>query len=255
MSANYFATIESAQDDPLPDAKKADDGSKQINIEPGVIEQLTPGDKLEFHTPNRPNTALDPFMRYMLREVAAGTGVSYESLSRDYSQSNYSSSRLALLDDRDLWRVLQAWWIRTFREPLHRTWLQQAGLARAIAGLPVDQYALDPERYAAVRWKLRGWSWVDPTKEVTAFKEAVKAGFTTVSAVIAATGGGVDIEDVIAERKEELELLEEAGIEVDTTVAEVVPPAPINPKPAADDEPAATDDDAPAPARVMSIAR
>ena len=27
---------------------------------------------------------------------------SYESLSRDYSQSNYSSSRLAILDDRDL---------------------------------------------------------------------------------------------------------------------------------------------------------
>ena len=46
-------------------------------------------------------------MRFMLREIAAGTGVSYESLSRDYSQSNYSSSRLALIDDRDLWRVFQ----------------------------------------------------------------------------------------------------------------------------------------------------
>ena len=44
--------------------------------------------------------------------LAAGCGPSYESLSRDYSQSNYSSSRLSLLDDRDLWRVLQQWWLR-----------------------------------------------------------------------------------------------------------------------------------------------
>ena len=256
MSANYFGTIESPELDPLPNEPQSD-GTKQLNIEPGVIEQLSPGDKLQFHAPNRPNTALDPFMRYMLREVAAGCGVSYESLSRDYSQSNYSSSRLALLDDRDLWRVLQAWWVRSFREPLHRAWLQQAVLARAVPAIAIESFALDPDWFTAARWKLRGWSWVDPTKEVTAYKEAVKAGFTTVSAVIAQSGGGVDIEDVVAERKEELALFEEAGIEVDTTVAEPKDePAPVAAS-AQGDEPADSDkpDAAAPPARVVSIAR
>ena len=120
MSANFFGTIESEGQDANPLAVDTqEDGSQQMNIEPGVIDKLAPGDKFNFHAPNRPNPSLDPFMRYMLREVAAGLGVSYESLSRDYSQSNYSSSRLALLDDRDLWRVLQQWWVRSFREPLH----------------------------------------------------------------------------------------------------------------------------------------
>lgn len=217
-SAAYFATIESPEGpDPLTDAEEAD-GQKVMDIDPLTVQSLLPGEKLAFHTPNRPNSAFSEFMRAMLREIAAGVGTSYESLSRDYSQSNYSSSRLALLDDRDGYRALQQWWVRSFREPLYRMWLQQAVLSRAITAVPIDAYAADRARYEAVLWKLRGWSWVDPTKEVNAYKEAVKAGFTTITDVIAQTAGGMDIEDVITTRKRELQMLAEAGIEVDTTV-------------------------------------
>jgi lambda family phage portal protein len=267
MSANFFATIETANEDPMATTTEASSGQRQMNIEPGVIEQLAPGDELKFHSPNRPNTALDPFLRYMLREVAAGVGCSYESLSRDYSQSNYSSSRLALLDDRDLWRVLQQWWGRSFRAPLYGQWLQAAVLSRAVASIPVESYALNKANFEAVTWKFRGWSWVDPTKEVNAYKEAVKAGFMTVSKVINLTGGGDDVEDVIAERKRELEMFDEAEIELDTTVPEPVEPAEAG-QPAAAAAPAgdgagnatepeledAEAEDAPAvPARVLKM--
>jgi hypothetical protein len=74
--------------------------------------------------PARPSTAsrrtarraVEPFMRFLVRSFAVGTGISYESVSRDYSQSNYSSSRLALTEDRDHYRVLQAWLIRRFHQ-------------------------------------------------------------------------------------------------------------------------------------------
>jgi len=128
-AASYMATIETSGEYGTETGEE--DGSKEVVIEPGIVERLGPGEKLNMHSPNRPNQAMDPFMRMMLREVAAGVGVSYESLSRDYSQSNYSSSRLALLDDRDLWRALQTWFIRSFRLPLHRVWLQQAEIGRA----------------------------------------------------------------------------------------------------------------------------
>lgn len=250
-----FATIESPAADGSPLADE-DDGDQQVmNIEPLMVQALAPGEKLEYHTPTRPNTALDPFMRYMLREFAAGVGPSYESISRDYSQSNYSSSRLALLDDRDLWRVLQLWWIRSFRLPLHKIWLQQAVFGGAIASMSVVQYASDIARSEAVLFKPRGWTWVDPTKEVTAYKEGVKAGFITVTDVIAQTAGGLDIEDVIATRKRELELFEEAGIKVDTTVssAPAKPPpqsaAPPGPQVEPADEPSEDDP----PRRVVSF--
>lgn len=254
-SAAYFATIKTPEaDNPLSDGED-DAGQGEMKIDPLTIQELRPGEELQFHTPNRPNTAFSEFMRAMLREIAAGVGTSYESLSRDYSQSNYSSSRLALLDDRDGYRALQQWWVRSFRDPLYRVWLRQAVMARATAAVPIEAYALAPERYEAVLWKLRGWSWVDPTKEVTAYKEAVKAGFTTVTDVIAATAGGMDIEDVIATRQRELQMLDEAGIEVDTTVQEVQPAAPVAP-PAPSDEPDDEGEGAkPGRSRVVPIAR
>lgn len=254
-SAAYFATIETPEaDNPLQDATD-ETGAGMMDIDPLTIQQLNPGERLEFHSPNRPNSAFSEFMRSMLREIAAGVGTSYESLSRDYSQSNYSSSRLALLDDRDGYRALQQWWVRSFREPLYHVWLQQAVMSRAITAVPIDAYAVDPERYRAVLWKLRGWSWVDPTKEVNAYKEAVKAGFTTITDVIAQTAGGMDIEDVIATRKRELQMLDEAEIEVDTTVPEPVePPAPTQPA-AADpaEDPNAEDPAEDPPARVFAL--
>jgi lambda family phage portal protein len=236
-SAYYFATIYKTDDGASPLATGEDTASRPImDIEPLMVQELSPGERLEFHKPDRPNVALDPFLRYMLREVAAGTGVSYESLSRDYSQSNYSSSRLALLDDRDLYKMLQQWWIRNFRRPLHKVWLQQAALAGAIPSIQVEQYAAVPAKFEAVLFKPRGWSWIDPTKEVTAYKEAIKAGLTTLTDVIASTADGRDIEDVIQTRKRELELLDEAEIESDCTVPEPVEPVAAAPAPATADQ-------------------
>lgn len=250
-SAAYFATIETPEaDNPLQD-EEGDDGQGSMNIDPLTIQELRPGEKLNFHTPNRPNSAFDGFMRAMLREIAAGIGTSYESLSRDYSQSNYSSSRLALLDDRDGYKALQQWWIRSFREPLYRLWLRQAVLARAVSAVPVEAYALDTARYEAVLFKPRGWSWVDPTKEVKAYKEAVLAGFTTTTDVIAQTADGRDIEDVIATRKRELAMLAEAGIKVDTTFVEAA--APVAAAPAAPEEPDDDEVEAKSRARVFAL--
>ena len=184
--------------------------SKEFAVEPGMGVRLDPGEEWDTHAPNRPNTALDPFMRYMIREFAAGVGISYESVSRDYSQSNFSASRLALLDDRDVWRMLQQWWIRSFRKPLHDEWLRIAVLAEAIPGIPLIEYGVDPEKFEAVLFKPRGWGWIDPYKEVLAYKEAIKGGLTTASYVIAQTGDGRDIEDIVKERRRELTMFDPA---------------------------------------------
>lgn len=193
------------------------DGTVEMDVEPGVAKRLNPGEKMNAPSPNSPNPALDPFVRYMLRELAAGTGPSYESLSRDYSQSNYSSSRLALLDDRDLWRFYQSWFICEFRHQVHREWLQAAVLARAVPGIAVEQYAIDPKKFEAVLFKPRGWSWIDPTKEVEAYKEAIKQGFTTVTDVVSQTAGGQDIEDVLTTRQRELKMMNDAGLVFETS--------------------------------------
>lgn len=260
--AMYFGTLET-DEDTASLAEEQDDGSYQLPLEPGMVEKLKPGEKLNFVAPNRPNAALDPFLRYMLREMAAGCGTSYESLSRDYSQSNYSSSRLALLEDRDTWRALQQWFIRTFRERLHAVWMQQATAAGAIQGLSFADFAGSPDKFGAVSFKPRGWSWVDPTKEVEAYSMAVKAGFTTVTSVIAESGGGKDMEEVLDERERELEEMEARDLVFDTSPEVYAAPKPAAPATAAPVESTAEDstEDPPentadrTPTRVVALRR
>lgn len=233
-SANYMMAIET---DPLSEVGEEDEetGDLELGLEPGLALRLNTGEKANFFSPNRPNTALDPFMRYMLREVAAGADVSYESVSRDYSQSNYSSSRLSLLEDRDHYRHLQRWIINTLRLPIHRAFIQQAVLARAIEKISVSDYALNPEKFEAAKFKPRGWGWVDPTKEIAAYKEAEKAGYKTKTQIIAETGSGQDLQDTIDERALELEQIEEAGVSFDTDAPGMAPAT--DPEPTPDPDP------------------
>lgn len=223
-------------DDPLS-------GDRQRTFSPGMIEELAPGEDFQAFAPNRPNAAMDAFMRMMLREVCAGTDVSYGSASMDYSQSNYSSSRLALIDDRDLWKHLQQFFLRKFRCRVHSHFLQQAILSRNIVGITPEQYGFEPRRYERARFKVRGWSWIDPTKEVDSYKEAIRGGLTTLTDVIAQTAGGLDVEDVMKTRKEELELAEELGLKFDTDPANDAPKAA--PGPQAGKPPTTSEDDSP----------
>jgi lambda family phage portal protein len=214
-SANIVGFIKS-EAGVMPDDTQ--NGQRIIDAEPGTFKQLLPGEDFTGFNPSRPNAALEPFMRYMLREMAAGVGTSYESLSRDYSQSNYSSSRLALLDDRDLWRVIQGWLIRNCLVDIQREWLAAAVLAGKVTAL---DYFSSPEKYQRSRWKPRGWSWIDPTKEVSAYRMAVRAGFMTVADVISQTNGGSDAEDVFKARRQELDMMEDHDLTFDTDPAKV----------------------------------
>lgn len=205
----------------VPDSAALTGESQQqptLDLEPGTVKHLQPGEDFTGFNPSRPNTGLDPFMRMMLRGMATSIGVSYESLSRDYSQSNYSSSRLSLLEDRDLWRVLQGWFIRNFRAEVHKDWLEAAVLS---GDLPFADYYVNEKKYQRVRFKPRGWSWIDPTKEVAAYKEAVRCGFMTVGDVIGLTTEHSDAEDVFRARRAELDMMAEMSLVFDTDPSQV----------------------------------
>ena len=251
VGAEKVMVLKETEDGRLADSLGTanNDGTLTWGSAKGQVDILPSGTDVADWTPNYPDTNYGPFVTAALRDVAAAFGVSYESLSRDYSTSNYSSSRLALLDDRDGWKVLQQWYIRAVRERLYPIWLQSALMARAIPGVSIEDYLLNRTKFEAVKWKPRGWSWVDPTKEVTAYKEAEKAGYITKADIIAATSSN-DIEDVLRERRRELDMLDEMDLHTDTTEG-LEPPEPA-PAPAAP-EPDDTDDEQ--PARILSFKR
>lgn len=192
------------------------EGERVSSFEPGVFKYLAPGESVTVPQLDAPDGQFEPFLRSMLRALAAGVGCSYESVSRDFSQTNYSSSRLSLLEDRDHWRVLQQYLVDNLHQPVFEAWLEMAVLGGAI-NLPL--YETDPERYRQVRWMPRGWAWVDPGKEVQAYKDAVRCGFKTLGEVVAEQGG--DLEELMMARAAELELADQLDLTFDTDPHEV----------------------------------
>ena len=75
----------------------------------------------------------------------------------------------------------------------------------------------------------RGWAWVDPAKEVEAYKEAVRCGFKTLAEVVAEQGG--DLEELMQGRRQELDVAADLDLKFDTDPGS--DPAPAAPTPAA----------------------
>ena len=214
------------------------DGERVSNFEPGVFKYLAPGEKVTVPALDAPDGQFEPFLRAMLRAMAAGLGCSYESVSRDFSQTNYSSSRLSLLEDRDHWRALQQYLIENLHQPVFEAWLEMAVLSGTL-GLPF--YETDPERYRQIRWMPRGWAWVDPAKEVQAYKDAVRCGFKTLGEVVAEQGG--DLEELMVARAAELEMAADLDLMFDTDPHELNGSGTEQPGDVAEDQAEASDED------------
>jgi len=203
------------------------EGERVSDFQPGVFKYLDPGQAVQVPDLNAPDGQLEPFTRSMLRAVAAGVGVSFESISKNFSEANYSSSRLSLLEERDTYRVLQRFMIENFHQVVFDAWLEMAVLSGA---LNLPGYDSNPDRYRASRWVARSWEWVDPMKEVEAYKTAVRCGFKTLGQVIAEQGG--DLDDLLVMRQQELAMLDEYNIITDTDPSEVTEGGASQAKPA-----------------------
>jgi lambda family phage portal protein len=99
-----FVTDTESPSAPLGIAERADDGSEIDHLEPGHIAHLPPGKSITFAQP--PSVQDSSFSVRVLRRIAVSIGVPYADLSGDYSQANYSSSRMERLAH---WQNVSDW--------------------------------------------------------------------------------------------------------------------------------------------------
>lgn len=176
------------------------------SIEPGTFTQLPAGVTFTPFDPSHPTTTFSDFVKGILRGVASGLNVSYNTLASDLEGVNYSSIRQGVLDDRDGWRVLQAFLIENLCQPVFNAWLDMAILSQQ---LDLSLYDL-PRVLDGCEWQARGWSWVDPAKDMQADIEAINNGLKTRTQCLAERG--LDIEDVFAQLQQERELAAQYGL-------------------------------------------
>jgi lambda family phage portal protein len=172
---------------------------------------LFPGEKMNFLTASRPVSAFADFERAVLRNLATGLGLSYEQLTMDWSGTNYSSGRMALLE---VWRFIAArakLFGSGFVGPWYAAWLEEVfdrGLIDLPPGAP-DFYEARTA-YCRAKWRLPPRGWVDPVKEAQAAGERIKNRLSTLEDEAAEQGK--DWEDVADQLAREDARLKELGL-------------------------------------------
>lgn len=217
MAAKYLAMVET------PDVAgfqvmrgvgtEAGPGGQQQRIEElenAVIEYLNPGEKVTLAANPRPGSGFEPFVRFTLRMLSITTGVPYDILSGDYSQSNYSSSRLARNDFGALIKSRQRRRVRHLCQPA----LAEAMDAMVLAGrLTLPDYWRDPWPWLEGRWTVPGLPPVDPLKESKAQRDQIDA--TLCSEIETAAERGRDYEEILDEIARAKAMREARGLTVE----------------------------------------
>lgn len=182
---------------------------------PGVkLNFLFPGEKVSFSQATRPNPAFEMFERVGLRNVATAIGTTYEQLSSDWSQVNYSSARAALIE---VWRgftARQGFFGTGFLAPWYAAVLEE-GIETGRIALPASlakkrPFRLHKAAYCAARWIGPGRGWVDPLKEAEAAGVRIANSMSTLERECA--DQGVDWQEILQQRARESRYATELGL-------------------------------------------
>lgn len=175
------------------------DAETSERIEPGIIEHLNPGEQVSFATPPTTN-GQDSFSRKVLQAIAAGYGITYEALTGDLSNVNFSSGRMGWLE---MSRNISEWqsriMINQFCDPVWKWFIDAVKLSYSVEPVMAD-------------WTPPRREMIDPAKEINALVSMIQAGFDSWQDVVRQLGYDPDL--VIAQIKEDAERFDKNGVKV-----------------------------------------
>lgn len=184
------------------------DGAKIDLTQHGRIAQLFPGDELTFTEAKQPGQQFDQFMGWLMREIAAGAGITYESATGDYRGATYSSIRMAGAIEwlNVLRRRLNI--IVPFCQQIYEAWLEEAIFSGRVA-FPGGYSAFLANKEAACRaaWSGPAQPQADDFKAARSHEVLKDIQGTTLAAI--SQSYGTDWDDDMRQRAEENRLAEE----------------------------------------------
>lgn len=218
----------------------ASGGGWDAKLGNGLVVELGKGDAVSTANPGRPNSAFEPFVTAIIRQIGLQLQIPYEVLVKHYS-SSYSAARAAMLDAWRFWKVRRQWLVFEFCQPVYEAWLDEAV---AVGRIAAPGYFADPAvraAWARAVWTGDGPGAIDPLKEVQAARERVRLTTSTLEQE-SLLHDGVGWQQKAAQRGREKQALEQLGL-VDPSVQ-----APPGAPPASVDDEGAEGDRKPAPA-------
>lgn len=168
-------------------------------LQPGGVHTLGPGEDVKFANPAAVD-GLDAFTTAMLREIAAGLGVTYEALVGDLSSVNFTSGRMGRME---MDRNVSAWqWLMLVPQMMERLGALTLEYMAAMEG----PRAL---RNARIDWTPPARIVVDPTREYPAIRDKIRAGLSSWQKEVRALG--YDPESIAREMREDAATFDAMG--------------------------------------------
>lgn len=179
------------------------------SVEPGMVYYFDNGQKIQPFDPSRPNSEGVAFIETFCRFIGAALDLPFELLQKNFSRTNYSSARAALLEARRHFVVDRQWLIRKWCQPVW-TLLMEEAVMRNVLGISLSTFWRYLPELTRCRWQTPAWGWVDPTKEIKAWALGIENGIATRADATAETGG--DWEEQTIQGAREVKLRTEKGL-------------------------------------------
>jgi len=137
---------------------------------------------------NRPTAQAGPFFKLLDRDIAAGVGVSYYSLTGDYESTSYSSVRAAKLDEDINIVTLQQWFALHVALPMRLEFNALAVASGLITSVKPREFNEHRDRYQRFDAIGAGRDLLDPLKETDAAMAKLRGGLSTLKLECAKRG-------------------------------------------------------------------
>lgn len=165
----------------------------EMALEPGTFQRVPQGWKVQFSEPADVGANYDTFMKVQFRMIARGLGITYEQLTGDLSDVNFSSLRAGLIEFRRLCEMIRVRTLVTqFTRPIVLRWLHVGMLAGVFKTIKLRDYLADPYRFQKIRFIPQAWDYVNPVDDRIAEQMDIRNGLTTREDKIRLRGDDVD---------------------------------------------------------------
>lgn len=175
------------------------------------VAHLLPNEELKMVQGNQHTTAIADFSKVNLYMLASALGVDYATLTKNYSDTNYSGARAALFDVWRSYEVRRSTFIAGFAMPFVMAWMEeQVALRKTIPMLGSKSFY--DVRDALCNGTFETWSKprLDPLKENQADKVLYDMGALSLKEMCAADGR--DWRRTLMQRAREKKFMADEGL-------------------------------------------
>jgi len=171
-------------------AKASHQGLAPIDLVPGQITYLRPGQEVIFSKPGREGIDYVEFMRHQLHLAAMGLGVPYEILTGNYEKVNFASAKAGRINYKLTVSSIQSQHLKfTFCNNVWKRWMDMAVL---VGVLPFRDYYANRAQYQNVLWQPPGWESLEPLRDMQEHVAGLENKIFELQDVIRWHGGDPD---------------------------------------------------------------